>query len=187
MVKKRTGIERQMRRMLGLDGEKNEATKGELNRLDTVDSLGTGETIGESAEDVERNRAATTIQTGVRRWLIRRRNRRPLWSRPLMAQNTLTEATVRRLQEELELRLQRQQPPPPRMAPQEQQELHQRAQLMYARFSRGLARRRLGDHRAAAAAAQAEAAADLILEDAPPLSEYDASRDWSRFHVPPIP
>ena len=53
------------------------------------------------AEMERREAAALVLQAIVRRWLVKKQNRRPLWSRALLA-NNLTEAKVRRYQEEIE-------------------------------------------------------------------------------------
>lgn len=48
-----------------------------------------------------REAAALVLQAVVRKWLVKKQNRRPLWSKALMA-NNLTETKVRRYREEIE-------------------------------------------------------------------------------------
>ena len=71
-------------------------------RNECISGLASG--TGSEKDLEQKNHAATVIQTGVRRWLIRRRNKRPIWSRDLLQSGTaLTERKIRRIQDEIEL------------------------------------------------------------------------------------
>lgn len=138
-----------------------------------------------SKEELKRrDKAATVIQTGVRRWLIKRRSRKPIWSRSLMQSTVLTEVKIKRYQDEIDLWQQRHKVPP--MSTSEQQELFQKAQFQFARFSQGLNRRRIQSHRTMAKLAQNEALID-IMTSAPSLDDYDRKSHWSNFHSLPLP
>ena len=132
--------------------------------------------------EARRHRAAAVIQTRVRRWLIRRRHRRPIWSRELLQSSALTEAKVRKYEDEIALTAQRLKLPP--MSSSEHQDLHQRAQFQFARFAAAVNRKRVQDHRTLANLAQTEAILS-VLEAAPNLNEYDQSQ-WADFHSLPL-
>ena len=136
-----------------------------------------------TSEDKERlDNAALKIQAAARRWLIRKRDRKPaVWSRNLL-RTTLTEAKAAGYRDKVELWQQRNKVAP--MTPQELQALHQKAQGEYAKFSARLNKSRLEDHKALALLAQSDTAL-AVLECAPSLREYSTS-EWSQFHSLPL-
>ena len=136
-----------------------------------------------SAEEEEKlNSAALKIQAAIRRWLIRKRDRRPaVWSRNLL-RTTMTEAKARSYQDKIELWQQRNKVAP--MTPGELQELHHEAQSQFSKFSARLNKNRLEDHKTLAMLAQTETAL-AVMECAPSLREYTTSQ-WSQFHSLPL-
>ena len=136
-----------------------------------------------SAEEEEKlNSAALKIQAAIRRWLIRKRDRRPaVWSRNLL-RTTMTEAKARSYQDKIELWQQRNKVAP--MTPGELQELHHKAQCQFSKFSARLNKNRLEDHKTLAMLAQTETAL-AVMECAPSLREYTTSQ-WSQFHSLPL-
>ena len=136
-----------------------------------------------TAEENEKlNSAALKIQAAIRRWLIRKRDRRPaIWARNLL-RTTMTEAKARSYQDKIELWQQRNKVAP--MTPSELQELHQKTQSEFSKFSARLNKNRLEDHKAMALLAQTDTAL-AVMECAPSLREYTTSQ-WSQFHSLPL-
>ncbi len=181
MVEKRTAAETRLREMAAKTPKELAFYLDALEKEEQIDA-DRGDLLRDLVLEDENETAALKIQAAVRRWLIRKRERRPaVWSRNLL-RTTMTEARARSYQDQIQLWQQRNKVAP--MSHAELQELYNRSQAAYAKFSNGLNKSRLGDHKALTSLAQTEAVL-AVLESAPSLEEYSPSQ-WSQFHSLPL-
>ena len=135
----------------------------------------------ESTDD-EESKAAKTIQNAVRRWLHKRLHDNLARSQPFL-NLPITEERAIKLQQEIDHWQYHH--PSIMSTPNELGELHNKAQMSYAKFCQGLLKSRRQEQKTMALIAQSKNIID-ILETRPTLNEYDSCKDWAKFHSLPL-
>lgn len=127
--------------------------------------------------------AAMTIQLAIRRWLHRRRKEHLAKSQPFL-NLPITEERAMKLQQEIDA-WQHHHKAPPMMSSSDFAELHQKAQLKYAKFCQSLVQSRRREQKTLAIIAQSKNVIE-ILDNKPDLHSYNPNEDWNKFHSLPL-
>ena len=143
--------------------------------------LESGEDI-KNLEDDTKNEAAKVIQLAVRKWLSKRLYENLAKSQPFLNM-PITEERAIKLQQDID-HWQYQNKVLP-LAPNELTELHNKAQMKYAKFCQGLVQSRKTEQKSRAIIAQSKALIEII-ENRPDIHAYESSKDYNRFHSLPL-